>query len=757
LTINFTQIAENWNDAEGYACLWSKNGSTAFFHWPSQASALLAAARHTNKHESAFIGWCLFETPSRLATAASVVPGILFDVDIAGAGHAASNYPATEEEALTLVQQSRLPNPTTVIRSGGGLYLHYLFPKPFVVQNDVDRVRIAALLKGAFQVLNQTFDKAGRKLDNVSDLARITRPLGAINHKYGSEVQVTILSADGPRQSVDEWEALVGSADKASDYSASEQHPTDDEEGKGSFALVERHCAFIRQMLETPEEVSEPEWLAAASIASKCEDGEERFHNLSKRDQHRYSEGEAAGKLRHAKLLRPRTCRSVESDLGFADCQTCPFKASNFKSPYALAFGTPELLALQSQYVFSTSTDQYHCVVRDEPPLAHQSFTNAYAHVLAKPHLAFTRDKRSPKVRAVDYIPGDPGLIVDQAGVSVLNGWQHGGLDPEEGSCEVVLDHLAYLLPNAEHRDWVLNYLAHLLQKPQVKIKHGVMLIGGQGVGKSFLNEILKGLFGSRNVCIDDSGLHAGDYRMQLGNKQVLVIEEMATASKWETSNALKPWFTSDKVSASEKYVRAHDVRSPRGIFIFTNHALPAVFEKGERRNAVFRIDSLPRPTHYYDRLWTDGLHQISAFKAWLFQRDISIWSPNAHPPMTDAKEEIIESSRTPVATDLQELIHSERITRDLITMDEILSLLHRFSMFGAPTYSRSQVRKALAELGCRKLNKTKLANGQLVDLWAVKNTPKWLPAEHAERKAHYEGRVTSTGITLGLIDALAS
>lgn len=106
--------------------------------------------------------------------------------------------------------------------------------------------------------------------------------------------------------------------------------------------------------------------------------------------------------------------------------------------------------------------------------------------------------------------------------------------------------------------------------------------------------------------------------KQALGNRQVLVIEEMATANRWEVSNSFKPWVTAEKVLASDKFIRPHLVRTLRGIFTLTNHAVPASLEKDDRRNAVFRIDAPQMPQPYYELLWDIGLKQAACFKAWL-------------------------------------------------------------------------------------------------------------------------------------------
>lgn len=753
---NLEAFAAGWNGATGFACGYA-NKQQQFFRWPEQRPQLEAWVHTQNSRQSAYVGWCLFSEPSRAADRASVLPGILLDLDLASGKHAKPNYAPTAADALAVLRQTALPEPSRIVASGGGLYLHYLFDEPLILAEKVDRARAAAVTEGVTAIVRNALQTRGWALDNVSDLARITRPVGTRNWKYDDLRVVELVSETQDRLTVADYEMLIGAgthrrtADKTPATLAVEV-----ERKGGEFTLIEKHCGFVRRLSETPQEVSEPEWYAAATLAAHCEDGEDSFHRLSALDSTRYREDDTAAKLRHARKVKPRTCFDIETSLGSSACARCPFKAADMVSPYKLAFGDEKLLELQAQFVLSAQTDAYHPVSGDMTALPAISFNNHFAHRLERVHSLFIHDARSPKVIGTDYIAGDQQLIIRRPeGTAVLNEWRPGGLEARAGSTEVIDEHFALLLPKDHERAWVLDYLAHLLQHPAIKVKHAIMLIGEPGVGKSFINDLLTGLFGEQNVKVDDAAIHASDYKRALGNKQVLIIEEMATSSKWEVTNALKPWFTSEKVVANEKYIRAHEVRSPRGIFIHTNHAVPAVFEPGERRNAVFRVDAPARDQAYYDRLFTIGVRQFAAFKARLLQRDISAWSPNARPPVTEAKTEIIEASRTPVAADVQELLRTDRIRRDLVTVQEIVSLLaHPLSMASGP--SSSKVTRGLQELGARKLQKTKLSNGSTVDLWALRNPQRWLLATHAERKAHYEGVVAPSGVVLGLLQETA-
>jgi hypothetical protein len=105
----------------------------------------------------------------------------------------------------------------------------------------------------------------------------------------------------------------------------------------------------------------------------------------------------------------------------------------------------------------------------------------------------------------------------------------------------------------------------------------------------------------------------------------------------------VKPWFTSDTIQAADKYIRAHSVRTPRGIFIWTNHNIPTVLDPGDRRYFVVKIDTSPPDGGILHQAVAARLPQAAGFKQMLLDREIAHWSPKKNPPMTDAKLDILE------------------------------------------------------------------------------------------------------------------
>jgi hypothetical protein len=168
--------------------------------WHNLASTSLAriAARATalSPDHSVYFGVAI-QHPSRQPNpfersrnaSAHVLPGLYFDLDLASGAHAASTLPATDDEALTFFHG--LPSrPSLILHTGGGLHAYWLFESPVWLQTEADRLAMTQLLQQSAYTLCQAGKEHGWALDALRDLARVLRPPGMINHKYGTPVEI---------------------------------------------------------------------------------------------------------------------------------------------------------------------------------------------------------------------------------------------------------------------------------------------------------------------------------------------------------------------------------------------------------------------------------------------------------------------------------------------------------------------------------------------------------------------------------------
>jgi len=127
-----------------------------------------------------------------------VIPAFWSDIDIKGPAHKEIALPASIDEALAFLESLPL-KPSFIVSSGNGLHVYWLFDKPLGIATEAHRTNIAAALHGWQMFINSSARERGWKFDNTSDLARVLRLPGGINHKLGNGVRCNVISSSDVR------------------------------------------------------------------------------------------------------------------------------------------------------------------------------------------------------------------------------------------------------------------------------------------------------------------------------------------------------------------------------------------------------------------------------------------------------------------------------------------------------------------------------------------------------------------------------
>lgn len=680
------------------------------------------------------------------------IPGLLLDWDIrvdADAHAKNDELPHDLDTILNLIADDGLPHPTAIVSSGNGYYGRYHLEAPLIFASPEERARGQQILHAAHDRFAAAFYRAGFHLDRVSDLPRITRHPGTLNHKTQPAKPVVLVSYEPDRTLTLDQLIALGAANKKTSVvvaSSPRQITMASESSKGkdkglpNFEAVQLGCQWVQSCVERAELLPEPEWYALGTIVERCEGGTDIFHELSALDP-RYDHSETVSKL--GRSTGPRTCEQIQAEFGSVNCFNCPF-SDKIRSPILLGHHAPALIALQSQYVLDTQTFRY-VNSRTGLAVAEKSFSEKFQHHFAKytPHSVLVRSRMTRKVDGIDYRPGVPDRILPEAGgLSFFNTWYAPELVPEQGDHQLIDDHLKLLVPEVAEREHILDVLASSLQRPSQKVRHILTIGGGQGTGKSFLGALLKGIFGEKNSFTAVNADIVGRWTEPMGNRQLLLIEEFGLKDTKEAYEILKPWVTEEWHTVEEKNVPRHPARTPRLIVAFTNNQEPISISDDDRRIFLTYSGQPKRDKLYYDRLFSEGIRQAPALAYTLLHRNIEHFSPDAPPPVTTSKLGLVKASRPAAERELAALLDEQcaPFDRDLVQRQEVVrAIAPNISVMA--NKSAEAVARAMVALGFARLpQQVRLrdyANSK-VRLWAWRNQEKWLSATMDEVRAEY-------------------
>ncbi len=250
----------------------------------------------------------------------------------------------------------------------------------------------------------------------------------------------------------------------------------------------------------------------------------------------------------------------------------------------------------------------------------------------------------------------DNGGIIALDGKRSINTWQGLAVKPKdvgdqsEWACGLWLKHASYLIPDADERRVVLDYLACVVQRLNVKPAFWIIHRGGFGVGKDlFYRPLIEGLGDDIAKCrkIEDMVDGWGDY---VKDTKFCIVEEVDNAQNRKISNAMKTLCaprSSGYVTLNLKggsIIKQRDCMA--GVMMSNKRACLAI-EPGERR--YFVIDSYisPQDEGYYKKLvaWYEngGVQHVMDY---LGHRDISSFNPHQLPWRTTGYEDLLAESK---------------------------------------------------------------------------------------------------------------
>jgi phage/plasmid-associated DNA primase len=200
------------------------------------------------------------------------------------------------------------------------------------------------------------------------------------------------------------------------------------------------------------------------------------------------------------------------------------------------------------------------------------------------------------------------------------------------------------------------------VQRPQERVGHALLITSeAKGIGKSTLGTVVRRLVGEQNSRVVQTKDLKSSFDGWLMGKLVVHVDEVYEAGNWDLANKLKPLITEPTVSANIKYGPQIEIENYARFIMFSNHGAPLNIENGDRRYFVFNSKAQPKPDDYYETLYCEieAPAAMNALYAFLSKRDLSGFNPFKRPPMTEAKQQLIEHSEHPLHSYIIEAVNS--------------------------------------------------------------------------------------------------
>ena len=282
-------------------------------------------------------------------------------------------------------------------------------------------------------------------------------------------------------------------------------------------------------------------------------------------------------------------------------------------------------------------------------------------------HEEFFTDPNSILVDKITFDPTKPPGVIKDGSMTLWNSY----IPPKDikripGDVTLFLEHLEYLIPDELTKKEVIKRMAHIVQKPHIKIRSILLLFSeAEGVGKTTLFLILRRFLGKKYCKQLNQRQIMGEFNEWAMNCLLIAIEEIAIKgdySKRTTSmDILKTVISEDTITINIKNEKLFTIPNHINGFAFSNNPRPITLTKLARRYHIIKCDQLAKPPEYYNTLWNwleneEGFEKLYDF---LMGYDISDFNPNAEPPKTVAFFDLVDATQTPLDLELDSLYQS--------------------------------------------------------------------------------------------------
>lgn len=283
---------------------------------------------------------------------------------------------------------------------------------------------------------------------------------------------------------------------------------------------------------------------------------------------------------------------------------------------------------------------------------------------------------RESHVEEVTWSPGDPeelkdtlvveSGVVPKEGMTTLNLYRppHAFADGDPDQAGPWIDHWVRTYPTDYHH--CIGFLAWRVQRPGVKINHGLVLGGAPGIGKDTIFVPVLDAVGPWNAKEVSPEMIMGRFNGYLKATLLRINEarDLGDANRYQLYERTK-WILASPPEffrIDEKNMREHPVRNVVGVIFTTNHKEGGIYlPDNDRRHYVAWSDAVMGDFEdgYFQKLyeWYDNggrAHVVAYLKQ---PHLLDGFDPKAPPPRTEAWHQIVAANRSPEEAEIADVL----------------------------------------------------------------------------------------------------
>lgn len=329
-----------------------------------------------------------------------------------------------------------------------------------------------------------------------------------------------------------------------------------------------------------------------------------------------------------------------------------------------------------------------------------------------------------------------------------------------KAAVDVVMNFFRTQFDNDNEFNHAMDWLAWVINNPNKRMTYALLILGGQGSGKSIIKKFMSYMLGSVNVgTVNNQVIHKSFTGWQSG-AMVKVIEEISVAGhRYDVINTLKEPISNEKLFIERKNREGQDEVNTASWMAYTNDIAALPITHGDRRFLIVRsrfrskdavVEYLAENPNFFKNFEKAFKHYAPEirlwFKDWQYQEGFDNTSGQA--PLTDATMDMIDTAQDDFTNFIRDAVESGDVTG--IT-DELIHTY--YLMENVPRDIRPSdrfVASRLAEIGYVKPAGKRVqvkVNGQRGSVYA-RDPKKWTMSsgevDYAAMRLHLETQISS-------------
>lgn len=287
------------------------------------------------------------------------------------------------------------------------------------------------------------------------------------------------------------------------------------------------------------------------------------------------------------------------------------------------------------------------------------------AHMFGSDYVRMWKASKDRKSIDEEQLVFDPTMTCPPEAINIYDGLALEPVPCADKECEVMIELLRHLCGRCdsavstvdEVMHWALRWLALPFQKPGAKLTTALVFHGPQGVGKNLFFDVIRDMYGKYGVMVGQTEIEE-KYNGWLSGKQLVIGNEVVSRQElYHNKNRLKWVISEPRIPIRTMNTDTRWESNHANLIFLSNEKQPLVLEIGDRRYLVV-YTPVPEDRDLYARvrafLEAGG---AAKFLDYLMRYPLEEFHEHSKPPMTEAKQDLIELSMKPEERFMQEWI----------------------------------------------------------------------------------------------------